>query len=110
MSLKQEKLRRVETAQAKPMGGDDPVAPPPLGEVIDAFKELAYHITGAGAPESHRARLYAAGLAFLQILHGDGQTLRYVASILRGVKFERRSRSRGMSRDASSGLFAWIVP
>ena len=60
------------------MGGDDPVAPPPLGEVVATLKELAYHITGAGATESHRARLYAAALAFLQILHGDGQTLRCV--------------------------------
>ena len=60
------------------MGGDDPGAPPPLGEVIDTLKELAYHAAGAGAPESHRARLYAAALAFLQILHGDGQTLRCV--------------------------------
>lgn len=60
------------------MGGDDPIAPPPLGEVVDTLKELAYHAAGAAAPESHRARLYAAGLGFLHILHGDGQTLRCV--------------------------------
>ena len=68
----------LKPPKTKPMGGDDPVAPPRLGEVIDTLKELAYHAAGAGAPESHRARLYTAALAFLQILHGDGQTLRCV--------------------------------
>ena len=60
------------------MGGDDPIAPPPLGDIVDTLKKLAYHAAGAAAPESHRARLFAACLAFLQILHGDGQTLRCV--------------------------------
>jgi hypothetical protein len=60
------------------MGGDDPIVPPPLEDIVNALKELAYHATGGGATESHRARLFAAALAFLQILHGDGQTIRYV--------------------------------
>ena len=58
------------------MGGDEPIAPPPLEEVVNALKVLAYHPAGGGATESHRAHLYSAALAFLQILRDDGRTLR----------------------------------
>ena len=55
------------------MGGDDP---PPLEEVVNALKVLAYHPAGGGATESHRAHLYSAALAFIQIIRDDGRTLR----------------------------------
>ena len=58
------------------MGGDDPISPPPLEEVVNALKVLASHPAGGGATESHRAHLYSAALAFLQILRDDGRTLR----------------------------------
>lgn len=58
------------------MGGDEPIAPPPLEEVVNALKVLAYHPAGGGATESHRAHLYSAALAFIQILRDDGRTLR----------------------------------
>ena len=63
------------------MGGDEPIAPPPLEEVVNALKVLAYHPAGGGATESHRAHLYSAALAFLQILRDDGRTLRCACGI-----------------------------
>ena len=58
------------------MGGDEPIDPPPLEEVVNALKVLAYHPAGGGATESHRAHLYSAALAFIQIIRDDGRTLR----------------------------------